>query len=29
MKNVTNEKFDCHFFNEGFTDKDILDQKVN
>lgn len=29
MNSVCNEEFDCHFLNEGFTDKDILDQKVN
>ena len=22
-------KFDCHFLDEGFTARDILDQKIN
>uniref|UniRef100_G1Q0J1 Ornithine decarboxylase n=1 Tax=Myotis lucifugus TaxID=59463 RepID=G1Q0J1_MYOLU len=27
--NVSNEEFGCHFLDEGFTAKDILDQKIN
>ncbi|XP_011900029.1 PREDICTED: ornithine decarboxylase isoform X2 [Cercocebus atys] len=29
MNNFGNEEFDCHFLDEGFTAKDILDQKIN
>ncbi|KAK1333290.1 hypothetical protein QTO34_006831 [Cnephaeus nilssonii] len=29
MNSVSNEEFDCHFLDEGFTAKDILDQKIN
>ncbi|KAG3280955.1 ODC1 [Ictidomys tridecemlineatus] len=29
MNNFSNEEFDCHFLDEGFTAKDILDQKIN
>lgn len=29
MSNFSNEEFDCHFLDEGFTAKDILDQKIN
>lgn len=29
MNNFVNEEFDCHFLDEGFTAKDILDQKIN
>ncbi|KAM9086094.1 LOW QUALITY PROTEIN: ornithine decarboxylase-like [Megaptera novaeangliae] len=29
MNNFSNEEFDCHFSDEGFTAKDILDQKIN
>nr|XP_037862955.1 ornithine decarboxylase-like [Chlorocebus sabaeus] len=29
MNNFGNEEFDCHFLDEGFTAKGILDQKIN
>lgn len=29
MNNFSNEEFECHFLDEGFTAKDILDQKIN
>ena len=29
MNSVSNEEIDCHFLDEGFTAKDILDQKIN
>ena len=29
MNSFSNEEFDCHFLDEGFTAKDILDQKIN
>ena len=29
MKNFSNKEFDSHFIDEGFTAKDILDQKIN
>ncbi|XP_059516532.1 ornithine decarboxylase isoform X2 [Myotis daubentonii] len=29
VNNVSDEAFDCHFLDEGFTAKDILDQKIN
>ncbi|XP_036176281.1 ornithine decarboxylase-like isoform X2 [Myotis myotis] len=29
MNSVSDEEFDCHFLDEGFTAKDILDQKIN
>uniref|UniRef100_A0A8C5VLD5 Ornithine decarboxylase n=1 Tax=Microcebus murinus TaxID=30608 RepID=A0A8C5VLD5_MICMU len=29
MNNFSNEEFDYHFLDEGFTAKDILDQKIN
>ncbi|CAD7692048.1 unnamed protein product [Nyctereutes procyonoides] len=29
MNNFSNTEFDCHFLNEGFTAKDLLDQKIN
>uniref|UniRef100_A0A2K6K7X0 Ornithine decarboxylase n=1 Tax=Rhinopithecus bieti TaxID=61621 RepID=A0A2K6K7X0_RHIBE len=29
MNNFGNEEFNCHFLDEGFTAKDILDQKIN
>lgn len=29
MKNFSNEEFDCHFIDEGFMAKDIMDQKIN
>lgn len=29
MSNLKHEEFDCHFLDEGFTAKDILDQKIN
>lgn len=29
MNDISNEEFDCHFLDEGFTAKDILDQKIN
>lgn len=29
MNNFSNEEFDCHFLDEGFSAKDILDQKIN
>ena len=29
MNNFNKEEFNCHIFNEGFTAKDILNQKFN
>ena len=29
MNSFSNAEFDCHFLDEGFTAKDILDQKIN
>ena len=29
MNSFSNEEFDCHFLDEDFTAKDILDQKIN
>uniref|UniRef100_G1QBX1 Ornithine decarboxylase n=1 Tax=Myotis lucifugus TaxID=59463 RepID=G1QBX1_MYOLU len=29
MNNISNEEFDCHFLNEGFTAKDLLDQTID
>ena len=29
MNSFSNEEPDCHFLDEGFTAKDILDQKIN
>nr|XP_035946556.1 ornithine decarboxylase-like [Halichoerus grypus] len=29
MNNFSNADLDCHFLDEGFTAKDILDQKIN
>lgn len=29
MNSFSNEELDCHFLDEGFTAKDILDQKIN
>ncbi|CAK6435483.1 unnamed protein product [Pipistrellus nathusii] len=29
LNNVSNEEFDCYFLNEGFTAKDLLDQKID
>ena len=29
MSSFTKDKFDCHILDEGFTAKDILDQKIN
>ncbi|XP_045852634.1 LOW QUALITY PROTEIN: ornithine decarboxylase-like [Meles meles] len=29
MNNFNNAELDCHFLNEGFTAKDIRDQKIN
>ncbi|XP_045726525.1 LOW QUALITY PROTEIN: ornithine decarboxylase-like [Mirounga angustirostris] len=29
MNSFSNADLDCHFLNEGFTAKDILDQKIN
>ena len=29
MNSFSDEEFGCHFLDEGFTAKDILDQKIN
>ena len=29
MNNCNKEELNCHIFNEGFTAKDILNQKFN
>jgi hypothetical protein len=29
MSSFTKDEFDCHILDEGFTAKDILDQKIN
>ena len=29
MNSFSNEEFDCYFLDEGFTAKNILDQKIN
>jgi ornithine decarboxylase len=29
MSNFSKEEFDCRILDEGFTAKDILDQKIN